>query len=272
MAYVMRDNDGKVLGAKVIKELHIDKRIYSAKVLRAALRNDPNTRLVRCLSMLGLDKNITVIEAGVCDGHLIRKILKYIPSVNIHAFEPNRDCYESLQKDETLSQVSFYNYGLGALDGSGELHITDKFQYSSQLRPNSYYKDVKRAGVLNKYKAGGLNTIDTCSFRIIRGDDFMRQKNISQVDLLSVNTQGTEYYILRGFHSSISGGSVKCIKIEVDLSKRYIDDDIDIADICSYLSKFGYRIFDILLCKDLYPAGLAMLDILFVHRSVDIER
>ena len=68
-------------------------------------------------------------------------------------------------------------------------------------------------------------------------------------------------------------GIVKACKIEVDFQNRYKGMQGSLlADIDNIMSVNGYRLFEILLIKNGIPAGIQLMDFLYVHSSIDLQR
>ena len=126
---------------------------------------------------------------------------------------------------------------------------------------------------MNKYRDGSLSVKEKQPFDICTGDEYFQDKGISECHVLSINTQGTELAILRGLSDSMEKGLIKTIKIEVDFQLRYSgQNSSQFLGIEQLMYRFGYRMFEILLIKNMVPAGIQMLDILYVHESVDVPR
>lgn len=102
----------------------------------------------------------------------------------------------------------------------------------------------------------------------------MNKKNIKELDLISINTQGTEFDILKGFSSALSEERIKAVKVEIDFMTRYETHyaNSQLASITGLLAEHGFDLFDILAIKNSTPAGIAMLVPLFVHKSVNVDR
>lgn len=268
------DRDGKFWK---LNHIAFQKQIFSPELLSAHLRMDGTRKFLTCMDILfDSSRPLTIVEVGLCKGKLIKAILNYRSDTRCFCIEPNEVMARRLQEAISGSNIkcSIANIGLGAECGTGTLYITKSPQFSSELKPNSEYKSLQLEGVENTYQDGQLDVERVQKFPIITGDQFFEDNNISSCDVISINTQGTELPILKGLKKTLSAGVIKAVKVEIDFAQRYEfgEDDNQLSSIESLLTSCGFRIFDILLIKQLVPVGVRMLDVLYVHKSIDIPR
>ncbi len=242
--------------------------ICKSSTLKQLTRGHPHYRLNICLKHLFPSRQITMLEVGVNTGSSIDNILKNFPDSTVYGIEPIEKLMPFL-KNKYGKRVKLFNHGLGSVTGEGTLNITKSIELTSQLTPNSSYQRQSQS----KYLEDNVLSVEsTQKFKIITGDTFITENSIDSIDLLSLNTQGTELEILKGFSSVLRQGNIKLIEIEVDMSNRYLGDKFSILDLEQLMAGYGYKLFDVLMAKDLNPIGLTMMDLLYVHSSIDIER
>ena len=241
--------------------------------LASNLRVDGTRRFFQCLDTLFESTDpLVFVEVGGCTGELIESFIEYDNESKIYCVEPNSYLARELQR-KFEGSVDIENIGLGSSRDIGKLHITNKPQYSSQLPPDQNYKNVSLLGKPNKYIHGLLEIKKIEEFEIWTGDEYFTKKGINSCDILSINTQGSERDILCGFQHTLEKGTIKACKIEIDLQSRYegMSNSV-LTDIDSIMSANGYRIFEILLIKNMLPVGIQLMDVLYVHNSIDIQR
>ena len=263
-------NSNDFINADRIK---IDGRIFDERELSSQLRFNGTKRFFQCVDIL-FEKNepLVFVEVGGCTGRLIRHFTSYDSKSKIFCVEPNSLLSDRLSA-EFGDRVDVENIGLGSQPGKGKLHITRRPQFSSQLSPDQNYADIPLIGIKNKYKDGSLEVESVEEFNIRTGDEYFSKKGIFTCDILSLNTQGSEVDILNGLVDTLKRGVVKAFKIEVDMQHRYQGaKDSSLADIERIMSANDYRIFDILLIKQMNPVGIQMMDILYVHKNIDFHR
>ena len=241
--------------------------------LEMNLRTNGTRKFFQCVDILFQHTDpLIFVEIGGCTGKLIERFIEYDDDSKIYGVEPNSSLASEL-KMKFGERVDIENIGLGSKRDKGKLNITNKPEYSSQHTPNANYKNIELMGKKNKYKDGSLEIRKVEEFDIWTGDEYFRQKSITSCDILSLNTQGSEREILCGFQDTLKKGAIKACKIEIDMQYRYegLSNSV-LTDIDSIMSANNYRIFDILLTKTLYPVGLRLMDVLYVHKSIDICR
>ena len=256
---------------KPIEFIQLKKGIYSEKLLLRQIRNDPHQRLADCLEVIFGQKNLSVLEVGVNEGVLIQNLIERRPNTTVYAVEPNSKIIPKLRK-EMPKNVQIFNFGLGESDQNATLYITKETRNSSQYKPNPNYQRLmhERDG-----KPGDVfNVIDEVNFKIIRGDDFLASEKIGNIDFLSLNTQGSEFAILKGLNQSLNSGKIKSILLENDLDNRYIGATDDFIEQQIFLKECGFKLFEIVLIRELMKkkAGVKRIYPFYVHRTVDIER
>lgn len=253
-----------------INNVVIDGVLFTESTLRAAVRNNPYTRLNMCLDVIFGKKKLNILEVGVNQGKLIESILPRKDGVEVYAVEPNPDVITDLQK-KFPPNVHIYNIGLGNKTGEGILHITKEARNSSQFKPNMNSVHLKREN-FQKTGLDGFEVVKTAPFRIVEGDWLLKKIGIDEIDLMSVNTQGSEFQILEGTKNFLSSGRVKSILIENDLDDRYLGAKDDFADQQLFLRDNGFKLFDFILIRDLMPVGIRRIYPLYIHESADPER
>ena len=254
-----------------IKYVRLGKEVFKEKMLLRLIRIESHQRLANCLEVIFKQKDISVLEVGVNEGKLIKKLLKRRPNSKVYAIEPNSKMITKL-REELPKNVQIFNFGLGESDSNATLYITKATRNSSQYKPNPNYQKlmVERDGKPNDV----FDVIDEINFQVIRGDDFLASNNISEIDFLSLNTQGSEFSILKGLKKSLKSGKIKSIMLENDLDNRYVGASDDFVEQQVLLKECGFRLFEIIVIRDLYlkKAGMRRLYPFYVHHSVEIER
>lgn len=252
-----------------IKEILVDQDLYNKQTISLALRQNPHKKLCDCLRMLNGNKRLTVVEVGVNEGQTISHLLADRENTDIFAIEPNTDVIPKL-KNKFPNNVRIFNHGLGEVKGEATLYVTKAARNSSQFMPNPDF--IKTGRMRIKKEPDGFDVVKTIPFQIITGDDFLIEQKIDNVDLLQLNTQGSEFMILKGFSNSFKSGKIKSILLENDLDKRYLGVKDDFVDQQILLRDNGFALFDILLIRNMIPAGMRRLYPLYVHESININR
>ena len=256
-----------------VKYIIFEDMIFDKYRLDRYLRNNGSRKFFQCLDVLFDNTDpLLFVEVGGCTGGMIKSFIAYDKATQVFCVEPNASLACQL-RSKFGKNVDIENIGLGSVPGKGVLHITQKPEYSSRLYPNKEYTNNNLLGRRNKYKDGALDIKASQEFDIWKGDDYFAKKGIKSCDVVSLNTQGTELDILMGFQESLKNGLVKAFKIEIDMQCRYEGmNNSNFARIDYLMNSNGYRIFEILQISNLDPVGILLMDILYVHESIDIAR
>lgn len=215
-------------------------------------------RTNKCLKYFFGDKLI-VLDVGANNGNVLENIASNFKNSTLYGVEPNKSLIPKLE-EKFGSSAQFFNLGLGSNQCQGKLYITEGDELASELKPN-----VKFRSSISKYNQVDtpLNLRETQEFEKITGDLFMNKYAIDRIDYLSLNTQGTELEILKGFSDSLKNHKIKTIQIEIDVSDRYQPNLYGLLDVEKFFSKFNYKLLDIITIKDVEPVGFMFLHLLY---------
>jgi FkbM family methyltransferase len=126
----------------------------------------------------------TIIDIGAAG------ILKLNQNNTYYLFEPEEEAYNNLiKKFDKRKNVFIFNTGLYDKKSIETLYVARKKQCSSLLPPN--------LEIINKYNAKRFLTDFTSEIKVDRLDAILSE-DLEIIDLLKLDTQGTEYEILVG--------------------------------------------------------------------------
>ena len=112
------------------------------------------------------------------------------PNATIYTFEPLLENYKILQKNtEQYGNIKVFNIGLGSKNGSFKVFLSD---------------DSENFGGVSFYSEGEGNKTESyteCKVRNI--NDVIQELNISAIDLMKIDTEGSEYDILSCLNDEI---------------------------------------------------------------------
>jgi len=141
----------------------------------------------------------TVFDVGANVGMF--SVLQALRGASVYAFEPNPDCFRRLQKtmaaNHLTTRITAFCLAVGSKPGTGFLN-----------RPASTRLDVERQTVLgfvthdqdprNNHDSGGSTRV-----RITSLDQLAPALDIHNIDLLKVDTEGSEAEILEGARQTL---------------------------------------------------------------------
>jgi FkbM family methyltransferase len=165
----------------------------------------------------------SVIDVGANKGQTIDFFLKLNPRCNIYSFEPNPKLFNFLQKKyEKFPNVKIFNLGISNLTGE-KLFYENLLDYTSSfepLNPESEYL-AKKARILGT----NVDQIVVSEYKVetIRLSDFINNSQISNIDVIKIDTEGHEYSCLHGLFNELTLPKIKYIQIENHNHNMYLE-------------------------------------------------
>lgn len=159
----------------------------------------------------------TIVDIGAQSG-LYTLYAKYYPYIKYHAFEPNKEIYDLLCNNiklNNITNINTYNIALGEAKEKKLLHIPDQKEAvglctlgETPLRFKEFHTEEV-----------DITTLDSIFF-----------ENNIKIDLMKIDTEGWEYYILKGglktlekYHPDIfmEINPVNCMQCNVNVDKLF---------------------------------------------------
>lgn len=169
-----------------------------------------------------------LIDVGANIGRYSRALRNAFPNATIHAFEPNPQCWPTLDEAAASDRINVHHFGLGASASHGTIWQHDENSEHSTLYPE----------VIDEFhhKAKSPRKIELATL-----DEFLHQNEIGEVDFLKIDTEGHEIHVLRGAAKSIRARRIGIIQFEFNtmniISRTFLHD--------FFLELPGYSIFRI---------------------------
>ena len=176
-------------------------------------------------SYVPTDKQINIIDCGAQSG-LYSLYAKYLPNATFYSFEPFITTFQLLNDNiciNDIRNVNTYNIGLSDRIGSCILNTCVSHNGLHTIGNNvRRFNDIKPIEIQ-------VNTIDNLFY----------DKNI-QVDFIKIDTEGWEYFILKGGEKTIRKYKPK-IQIEW-FETNMIQCNVNVNEFINYINSIGYRI------------------------------
>ena len=161
-----------------------------------------------------LREKVILIDVGAHHGETIKNFINNFRVLEIHSFEASPENFKILNKkfqDQKIPKVIVNNYGLSNENKELSLYQFSESSSSTLSEINKESKYFQR-----KLKILGLNKKDNFykKLHVKLGllDDYLNNKKIEKIDLLKIDTEGHEYYVLKG--SVISLKKIRFIYFE----------------------------------------------------------
>ena len=181
------------------------------------------------LPILVSESRPLVFDVGANKGQSIELFQRLLPNPIIKAFEPNSTLTQNLLKAYKGEEIVIENIALGPEPGTLPFNIFQNNELSSIL-------DLDRTSS-NPFSGTPLQ--DRVLVQISTLDLYVKEKNITRIDLLKIDTQGYDLDVLRGGTTLLSKQSVETILVEVNFVQLY-QGQASFGEIERYLAACGY--------------------------------
>lgn len=170
----------------------------------------------------------TVIDVGAYHGHVSKSLSYLFPQAKIYAFEPVAENYKILTKTLSGKNLALNQIALSGGVGKSTFYKNKYAPASSMLPMEEKYK------VIYPFLATATKTkVKTTTL-----DSYFEKIKLQKKILLKIDTQGTEYLILRGGEKILK--NVFIIHIETSFDAMYKNQGT-FKDITEYLTKLGFN-------------------------------
>ena len=170
---------------------------------------------------MAIKNNINIIFDVGC-----RDNSEYINfSGEVHYFDPINKFIEILKNQTNLNKISYFNnFGLG--NENKEVYYYPRYE--------SFYNRINSCRINDDSNKILLN--------IKKGNDYVINKKIQNIDFLKIDTEGYELEVLQGFEDFLI--NIKIIQFEY--GGTFLDNNIKLIDVIKYLESKGFYNFSYL--------------------------
>lgn len=148
---------------------------------------EKKTRLIWCQLA---KSSSTILDIGSNSGWFSVMAKAYNPDASVHAFEPQPNIYQVLQKNNTVNGFDINCHQLALSDEKGEFPF-----YNTGA--NTFTTENTNHGSLNKdWRPEKQYSI---LVKVDRLDAFLEANNIPPVDLMKIDVETLEYEVLHGY-------------------------------------------------------------------------
>ena len=194
-------------------------------------------KIIKKFKYLFGNKINTVFDVGAHRGEFTNILLKNFIIGEIQIFEPIKKNINFIKKKLNNKKIFLNNFALGDME---EKKIFKEMKESSSSTFNEINKKSKYFKRKNLILNLGLNSkiYEETSIKITTGSKIIKNKNIELIDLLKIDTEGYEYYIIKGFAEEIS--KIKVIFFEHHYDQMIIK-NYTFSDIHRYLLMQNFK-------------------------------
>lgn len=168
-------------------------------------------------------KNCTIFDIGANIGNYSRMIKTLSPMANIYAFEPHPKTYQKLIT--VAQQFGFSSFNLGCGEKNTQIQLYDYADEDGSSHA-SLYSDV----ITHIHKRKMISH----DIEIVMLDDFVKKNDIKYIDLLKIDAEGNDFFVLKGLERTIANGLIECIHFEFNemnvVSRIYFRDFFNLLE------------------------------------------
>jgi len=188
-----------------------------------------------------LNKKPSVIfDIGANEGKIAEQYHLFFPDAKIFCFEPVPNSFQTLKKFQAKEEKIFcYPYAIGNEEKFVSIFETSDNRNSSLLKPTDY---VTKS--IDSVMADSVKITNTHQIKQITLDSFCKENNITHIDILKIDTQGTELNVLKGILSLLEKQKVGLIFTELDFADIY-ENQCYYHEVASFLHDNNYKLFDL---------------------------
>jgi FkbM family methyltransferase len=162
-----------------------------------AFASNGEEMILRCLASA---QPATVFDVGANVGDWALMANRFLPAARIYAFELSPPTFEQLrQNTRACGAIQPVNLGLSDHDGK-----TTFYHYPDKPGETSL--------IAHPFQAGGVEL----KGQLCVGDAFCAEHGIQQIDLLKLDVEGAESFVVRGFEKMLAGGRISVIQFEYE--------------------------------------------------------
>lgn len=200
-----------------------------------------------------------VFDVGANRGQRFARLRSEFPDAAIYAFEPGLSAFAELEKRTTNdAKAKLFQIAFGEHDGSASLHENADDVTNSLLTNSRHISEFAPPEMCVPIK--------TTSVPLMRIDTFCLKKSVERIDLLKIDAQGYERYILDGAGDFLSPSTIRSLFLEVLFVDLY-QNQTWCGEVMELLRSRGYRFFGFTDIESDEINGWKWADALFIGNA-----
>jgi len=189
-------------------------------------------RLKRYYKKAIKNSNPVIIDIGVNKGQTIDFFLKISPTIKVFGFEPNNNMFNFLKnKYRRNKNIRLFQNGISSQNGKlvfNENIMNETSTFKSVNIDSIYLK--KKAKILGIKKVEQM-IVNQYEVNVLKLADIIEEKEIRQIDILKIDTEGHEYDCLLGLFQNKLDCKIDYIQLESHNDDMYNSKKVDIENL-----------------------------------------
>jgi FkbM family methyltransferase len=183
------------------------------EVIASDLNNDRDAFLEQ-QRLNGAKSDLVIFDVGAHHGQTALTYSKLFKYAKIYSFEPYPTSFDILkEKTKHVSLIKPFNFALGNKNGHIEFHVNNSTATNSILGTSTQGHEVWGTGKLETQQ---ITKVQVCTL-----DEFFKQESLAKIDILKLDTQGSEHLVLEGARSTLEKGMIKLVYTEIITMPTY---------------------------------------------------
>jgi FkbM family methyltransferase len=212
--------------------------------------------------LVGDQANMVIFDVGAHHGETTIKYNNLFKNCRIYSFEPFIESFKILSDAvKNNKNVSTFNMAIGNKVGEVKFYV-NKFSATNSLLPSH----------IEGSKAWGediLTIVETVNVNSTTIDDFIQKEGIDKIDILKLDTQGTEYLIIDGAFQAIKKHKIILIYMEILIMQTYHGQK-QFDEILTLLRVNGFKLFNMYNYSSNQFGELRQIDAIFVRDNFQL--
>lgn len=172
------------------------------------------------LNYLKSNDSPIIFDVGANEGQSINRFKKIYKNSVIHAFEPSKKIFSKLNENYgNKSNICLNNFGLANEIGYKKFNLAKQSGASSFNDFNSNSKWLKKRS--KQFNTTEYDFIESETVKVSTLDNYCLKKNIRNIDILKIDTQGYEDEVLKGALNKIKEDKISAIEFEIIFDDVY---------------------------------------------------
>jgi FkbM family methyltransferase len=208
-------------------------------------------------ALIGNKENLCIFDVGAHYGETLIEYKSVFPNARIYSFEPFDESAEIFIKNtKSYSEIQLFRHAFSNKIGESEFYINSSDATNSLLNPtltNSWVDDATK----NKR----ISTVRTDTI-----DSFCAKNDIVRIDILKLDVQGGEVFVLEGAIQMLSTDKINMIFTEVEFITIYQDQPL-FHDVNEFLTRYDYKLFGLYNTHFLENGQIAWCDAIYLKAN-----
>jgi FkbM family methyltransferase len=203
------------------------------------------------------NNSITIFDVGACTGEVSFQYNDLFTNSTIFCFEPYIPSFRILkEKTSGFTNIKCFNLALSNISGQLDFHVNKSYATNSIL--------ATHADSAKNWNEEVLFTIEEIKINSLTLDDFVAQNQIDKIDILKLDTQGTEYQIIEGASQSIKQNKIALIYLEIIIMPTY-QEQKNLDEILLLLRNKGFSLYNFYNYSYTNAGELRQVDAIFTR-------